>query len=101
MHYIRTKKLHKRRFVAIQMVHPYTKLNLDHLKTTKIRRNIHMINESKNLQSGVLTGFTTINFSACVNARPNPIYSNRDNLSVFKRHFKHLFPLATSSKEFF
>lgn len=62
MHYTRTKKLHEKKIVAIQVVHPYIKHNLDHLKTTKIRRNIHMTNESKNLESGALTCSTTIKF---------------------------------------
>jgi hypothetical protein len=44
------------------VVHPYIKLNLDHLKTTKIRTNIHMTNESKNLESGALACLTTIKF---------------------------------------
>jgi hypothetical protein len=97
----KNKKLHKKKVVAVQVVHPYFKLNLDHLKTTKIRRNIHMTSESKNLESGVLTCLTIINSLTCVNARANPIYSNGDNLNVLVRHFKHLIPLATSSIEFF
>jgi len=40
-----------------------------------------------------------LNSLACVNVRPNPIYSNKDNLNVLERHFKRLIPLATSSIE--
>lgn len=59
---IQEQKLHEKKIVAIQVVHPYIKQNLDHLKTTKIRRNIHMTNESKNLESGALICSTTIKF---------------------------------------
>jgi hypothetical protein len=46
---------HKRKVIIVQVVHPYIELNLDHLKITKIKRNTHMTNESKNLESDVFT----------------------------------------------
>jgi len=54
--------MHKKKVATIQMVHPYIGLNPNHLKITKIRRNAHMINEFKNLESVILTYLMTINF---------------------------------------
>jgi hypothetical protein len=57
------KTTYTKKVATVQMVHPYTKLNLDHcLKITKIRINSHMTNESRKLESGVLTCLTTTKF---------------------------------------
>jgi hypothetical protein len=60
------KTTYKKKVATVQMVHPYTKLNPNHLKITKIKTNTHMNNKSRNLESGGFTYLTkTKFFSMC------------------------------------